>query len=187
MVYCRKSILKKTKTTLPKSRNTSAICECTSILWNLPEKNGRKIKVDGFGGEYFMDDANIPSLLSLPYLGYVKMHDPYYLVTREKLLSAQNPYFFNGTQGHGIGGPHEGLNMIWPMSIIMQALTTHDENEIKTCLDILEKRMIDHGFMYESFHAYDPTRSTRPWFAWANSLFGELIMTLIDEKPHLLF
>ena len=81
-------------------------------------------EVDGFGSAYFMDDANIPSLLSLPYLGYVDRNDPIYKNTRKFVLSEYNPYFFKGESGEGIGGPHVGPGYIWPMSIIMRAYTS---------------------------------------------------------------
>ena len=88
-------------------------------------------EVDGYGNEIFMDDANIPSLLSLPYLGYVAVADEAYQVTRRGVLSAaHNPYFFNGTVAQGVGSPHTGLGNVWYMSIIMQALTSTDDGEV---------------------------------------------------------
>ncbi|MCB0730469.1 MAG: glycoside hydrolase family 125 protein [Ignavibacteriae bacterium] len=143
-------------------------------------------EVDGFGNMLFMDDANIPSLLSLPYLGAVKADDEIYQNTRNFVLSQDNPYFFKGEFAEGIGGPHVGLNMIWPMAITMRALTSNDEEEIKVCLSTLKKTHGGTGFMHETFHKDDPKNFTRKWFAWANTLFGELILTLYDKKPHLL-
>ena len=146
-------------------------------------------EVDGYGNFVFMDDANIPSLLSLPYLGYVDKDDPVYLNTREAVLSADtNPFFFQGRAGEGVGGPHAGYGMVWPMSIIVRALTTDDEAEIKACIDALVHSTAGTGFMHESFWKDDVKDFTRSWFAWANSLFGELIMKIVDEKnEHLLF
>jgi meiotically up-regulated gene 157 (Mug157) protein len=143
-------------------------------------------EVDGFGNQLFMDDANIPGLLSLPYLGCCRQDDPTYQATRRRALSTSNPYFFKGSAAQGIGGPHAGLNMIWPMSIIMQALTSTDESEIRQCLRWLKTTHAGTGFMHESFDKDDPTRFTRAWFAWANSLFGELIIKLSQERPQLL-
>ena len=143
-------------------------------------------EVDGFGNQLFMDDANIPGLLSLPYLGCCRQDDPTYQATRRRALSTSNPYFFKGTAAEGIGGPHAGLNMIWPMSIIMQALTSTEESEIRQCLRWLKTTHAGTGFMHESFDKDDPTRFTRAWFAWANSLFGELIIKLSQERPQLL-
>eukprot|EP01116_Phalansterium_solitarium_P024239 TRINITY_DN8826_c0_g1_i1.p1 TRINITY_DN8826_c0_g1~~TRINITY_DN8826_c0_g1_i1.p1 ORF type:complete len:500 (+),score=177.47 TRINITY_DN8826_c0_g1_i1:106-1605(+) len=144
-------------------------------------------EVDGYGSSYFMDDANVPSLLSLPYLGFCDKSDPTYLNTRQFLLSADNPYFFSGSAGEGIGGPHIGPDFIWPMSIIMRALTSTSDAEIAACLDTLKSTTAGTGFMHESFNKNDATSFTRPWFAWANTLFGELIITLAKERPYLIF
>lgn len=143
-------------------------------------------EVDGFGNRLFMDDANVPSLLSLPYLGAVSSHDKVYQNTRKLLLSTHNPWFFEGEAASGIGGPHVGEEMIWPMSIIMQAMTSEDEEEIKRCIGWLKHTHAGTGFMHETFHKDDPTRFTRSWFAWANTLFGELMLHLYHEYPHLL-
>jgi meiotically up-regulated gene 157 (Mug157) protein len=143
-------------------------------------------EVDGFGNALFMDDANVPSLLSLPYLGWCVPEDQHYHVTRTFVLSDDNPYFFRGVAGEGIGGPHVGLHMIWPMSIIIRALTSTDGAEIARCLHILKESHAGTGYMHESFHKDDPTNFTRRWFAWANTLFGELIVKLSAERPALL-
>jgi len=143
-------------------------------------------EVDGFGNRLFMDDANVPSLLSLPYLGCVERDDSVYRTTRAFVLSEHNPYFFRGTAGEGIGGPHAGMDMIWPLGIIMRALTSDDESEIALCLSMLKQTHAGTGFMHESFHKNDPTRFTRKWFAWANTLFGELILTVNQQRPQLL-
>lgn len=143
-------------------------------------------EVNGFGSVNLMDDANIPSLLSLPYLGAVAANDVVYQNTRKYILSEGNPFYFKGKAGEGIGGPHIGLHMIWPMSIIMRGLTSHDDAEIKLCLDMLCRTHGDTGFMHESFHQDDPSRYTRKWFAWANTLFGEFVWHIYREKPGLL-
>jgi meiotically up-regulated gene 157 (Mug157) protein len=143
-------------------------------------------EVDGYGNQLFMDDANIPGLLSLPYLGCCRLDDPVYQATRRRALGESNPYFFSGTAAKGIGGPHEGLNMIWPMAIIMRTLTSTDDCEIRQCLGWLKTTHAGTGFMHESFDKDNPTKFTRAWFAWANSLFGELIIKLSQERPQLL-
>lgn len=143
-------------------------------------------EVDGFGNMLFMDDANVPSLLALPYIGGVDQNDEVYQNTRNFIFSEDNPYFFKGKYGEGIGGPHVGLNMIWPLAITMRALTSNDDEEIKTCLSTLKKTHAGTGFMHETFHKDDPSNFTRKWFAWANTLFGELIFNLYKTKPHLL-
>ena len=138
-------------------------------------------EVDGFGNAYLMDDSNAPSLLSMAYLGDVDADDPIYRNTRRFVWSEDNPYFYKGTAGEGIGGPHIGYDMIWPMSIMMKAFTSDDDAEIKWCIETLMTTDAGTGFMHESFHKDNPEKFTRAWFAWQNTLFGELILELIDE------
>ena len=126
------------------------------------------------------DDANVPSLLAMPYLGDVSADDPIYQNTRRFVLSEDNPYFFKGTAAEGIGGPHIGQDMIWPMSIMMRAFTSQDEAEIKWCVETLMRTDAGTGYMHESFHKDDPNNYTRRWFAWQNTLFGELILHLVN-------
>jgi len=142
-------------------------------------------EVDGFGNRHHMDDANVPSLLSLPYLGCCAKDDPLYLRTRSFVLSEHNPYFFQGREGAGVGGPHAGMDRIWHLGLIMQALTSREDAEVMTVLETLKQTHAGTGFMHESFHKDDATDYTRPWFAWANTLFGELILTVLAERPHL--
>ena len=141
-------------------------------------------EVDGFGNANMMDDANIPSLLSLPFLGYETGN---YSTIRSWVLSEKNYWYFNGTAGRGVGSYHTGFGYIWPMSIIIQAMTTEDDNEIMECLQTLLVSANNTGFMHESFFKDDPSKFTRPWFAWANTLFGDLVLHLAEKKPHLIF
>lgn len=143
-------------------------------------------EVDGYGNALMMDDANAPGLLSLAYLGCGDLENPLYKRTREFALSDSNPYFFRGKAAEGIGGPHEGLNMIWPMSIMYRALTATDAAEIRQCLRWLRNTTAGTGFMHESFDKDNPAKFTRSWFAWANTLFGELIIKLTNEQPAIL-
>ena len=138
-------------------------------------------EVDGFGNQYLMDDANVPSLLAMAYLGDVDVNDPIYQNTRKFVWSKDNPYFFKGSAGEGIGGPHIGYDMVWPMSIMMKAFTSQDDEEIKNCIKMLMDTDADTGFMHESFHKDDASNFTREWFAWQNTLFGELIIKMINE------
>lgn len=143
-------------------------------------------EIDGFGNALFMDDSNVPSLLSLPYLGALSNQDELYKSTRKFILSDSNPYFHRGKVAQGVGGPHIDVDMIWPMSIIMRALTSTDKQEIKQCLTWLKNSHGGTGFMHESFHKDEPKHFTRKWFAWANTLFGELIVNLHQHSPELL-
>ena len=152
-------------------------------------KNGSRIyayEVNGFGSFNLMDDANVPSLLSLPYLGAVPLADPVYQNTRNYVLSGDNPFFYKGKAGEGIGGPHVGVDYIWPLSIIMRGLTSTSDKEIKACIDILQQSHAGTGFMHEAFYKDDAANFTRKWFAWANTLFGEFIWKIFRERPHLL-
>ncbi len=143
-------------------------------------------EVNGFGSFNLMDDANVPSLLSLPYLNAVRASDPVYINTRKFVLSPNNPFFFKGRAGEGIGGPHAGMDMIWPLSIIMRGLTSTNEPEVKKCLSMLKNSNAGTGFMHESFNKNDASNFTRKWFAWANTLFGELVLHTSNKYPALL-
>jgi len=144
-------------------------------------------EVDGFGNSYLMDDSNVPSLLAMPYLGDVSSKDKIYKNTRKFVLSEDNPFFFKGAAGEGNGGPHIGYDYIWPMSIMMRAFTSDSDAEIKYCIEMLMNTDAGTGFMHESFYKDDPAKFTRAWFAWQNTLFGELILKLIaDGKLDLL-
>lgn len=143
-------------------------------------------EVDGFGSAYLMDDSNVPSLLSMPYLGAIKVDDPIYKNTRKFILSTDNPFFFKGKAAEGVGGPHVGADMIWPMAITLQGITSVSDAEIKNCIAMLKRTHAGKGFMHESFHKDDPTKFTRSWFAWANTLFGEFLWKVYNEKPALL-
>lgn len=143
-------------------------------------------EVDGYGNSLSIDDANLPSLLSLPLLGCCPPGDELYLATRKFALSAENPYFAKGTAATGIGSPHTGQGTVWPMSIIVRALTSQDRQEQLDCLRTLKNTDAGTGFMHESFEKDDAAKFSRSWFAWANSLFGTLILQLLATDPALL-
>lgn len=138
-------------------------------------------EVDGFGNQLLMDDANVPSLLSMPYLGDIDVNDFIYQNTRRFIWSQDNPFFFRGVAGEGIGGPHIGYDMPWPMSIMMRAFTSQDDEEIKTCIEMLMNTDAGTGMIHEAFHKDNADKYSRPWFAWQNTLFGELILKLLDD------
>jgi len=138
-------------------------------------------EVDGFGSQFLMDDANVPSLLAMSYLGDVPADDPIYLNTRKFVWSEANPYFHRGAAGEGIGGPHIMSEVVWPMSIMMKAFTSDSDDEIRECICQLMTTDAGTGFMHESFHKDNAEVFTREWFAWQNTLFGELILKIIDD------
>ena len=143
-------------------------------------------EVDGLGNSYCVDDSNVPSLLALSYIAAVKPSDSVYLNTRRFLLSEANPYYSKGKAAEGPGGPHAGLDMIWPLGVILRAMTSTNDAEIRLCLSTLQHTHAGTGFMHEAFNKDDPRQFTRAWFAWANTAFGEMILKVHKERPRLL-
>lgn len=133
-------------------------------------------EVDGFGEYNIMDDANLPSLISMPYIGYCDRQNERYQNTRKEMLSERNPFYYEGTFAKGIGSPHTPKKQIWHIALAMQALTSDSKDEIEEILRELERTDAGTRFMHESFHVDDPSIYTRPWFSWANSVFCELIL-----------
>ena len=138
-------------------------------------------ETDGFGNYVLADDANVPSLLSAPYLGYCDVNDPVYVNTRKFILSSDNPFFFSGKEGAGVGSPHTPKNFIWHIALSMQGLTSTDPEEIKSLIDLLVATDADTGYMHEGFNADDASDFTRPWFAWSNSIFAEFVEFALDK------
>jgi meiotically up-regulated gene 157 (Mug157) protein len=151
--------------------------------------DGRQVwayEVDGYGNAVFMDDANVPSLSGLATIGCVAPDDPLWLATAEACWSDANPYFFKGTAIEGIGGPHVGLGQVWPMSLIVRAMSSSDPAVIAPLLRQLRDSDAGTGFMHEAVDSNNPAQFTRSWFAWANGLFGEMIVGLADRLPAVL-
>ncbi|MBR0534892.1 MAG: glycoside hydrolase family 125 protein [Clostridia bacterium] len=168
--------------------------ECRSLAFDIDEgikahavydhpKFGRiyAYEVDGLGNMLFMDDANSPSLLSAPYIGYCSKNDEIYKNTRRFIFSHENPWYFEGAVAKGVGSPHTGYDKIWHIALAMQALTSDDEGEIESCLDMIANSHAGTYLMHESFNKDEAEDFTRPWFAWANSLFAELLIRLIEK------
>ncbi|MDO3411768.1 glycoside hydrolase family 125 protein [Saccharibacillus sp. CPCC 101409] len=133
-------------------------------------------EVDGLGSANLMDDANVPSLLAIPYLGYRPAEDPVYAATREFILSPRNPYFYSGAAAEGIGSPHTPESYIWPIALAMQGMTAQSEEERARMLRLLMNTDAGTGYMHEGFHVDRPEEFTRPWFSWANMMFCELVL-----------
>ncbi|CAL8086712.1 unnamed protein product [Orchesella dallaii] len=143
-------------------------------------------EVDCYGSVLFMDDANFPSILSMAKFGFVTKDDPTYLRSRQYVLSPEwNPYYAAG-RFPGVGSPHTGLQKPWHMAVAMQAMTSDNDEEILRMLQSLNATTAGTGLMHESYNVDQPESFSRPWFAWANTVFGDLIMHLSQEKPHLL-
>ncbi|KAF2166095.1 glycoside hydrolase family 125 protein [Zasmidium cellare ATCC 36951] len=144
-------------------------------------------EVDGYGSALLMDDANLPSLLALPLMGFVRKDERTYQNTRKMILSKEgNPYFLEGKAFKGIGGPHIGLSNAWPMSLLVQAMTSDDDEEITRLLQAV-KSASPLGLVHESVNVERIRDYTRSWFAWANSVFAQTILDTAERKPHLLF
>ena len=143
-------------------------------------------EIDGHGNQLFIDDANVPSPLSLPYMGACSADDARYRRTRAAVLSSRSPFYAQGAAGQVIGSPHTGPGTVWPLGLVVQALTSSVDAEILFCLGQLKNTHAGSGFMHEAFDCQDAARFSRPWFAWANSFFGELILSLENQRPHLL-
>ncbi|WP_433910262.1 glycoside hydrolase family 125 protein [Sphingomonas yabuuchiae] len=143
-------------------------------------------EVDGYGNAVFMDDANVPSLSGMAYLGCVDPGDPLWQRTVAACWSKDNPWYFQGKALTGIGGPHTGPGQVWPMSIIVRALTSTDPALLRNSLSMLRGSQGGTGFIHEGVDINDPTKFTRDWFAWANGLFGELIVHVAATRPEVL-
>lgn len=135
-------------------------------------------EVDGLGNYVLMDDANVPSLLAIPYLGYADVNNEIYQNTRKLLLSKTNPYYYEGVVLKGIGSPHTPDRHMWPIALAIQGMTSTDENEIKEIYDMFKKTDAGTDLMHEGVFVDNPEIYSRPWFSWANSLFAEFIMSI---------
>ncbi|KAJ7077545.1 Six-hairpin glycosidase-like protein [Mycena belliarum] len=145
-------------------------------------------EVDGYGGVAIQDDANVPSLVSIPYLGFTNATNEIYANTRKMLLSTEgNPYYSFGPVIRGVSSPHIDEKHVWPMGLISEVVTSTDDADILVKLEYLKNTTTGLGLMHESVNTHDVTDYTRPWFAWANSYFAEAILQLAEKKPHLLF
>lgn len=173
--------------------DTKLESECRSLAFDIDEgikeygviDNDRHGKIfayetDGKGNYVLMDDANSPSLLSAPYLGYVKADNELYKNTRSFILSNDNPWYFEGSAAKGVGSPHTGIDKIWHIALSMQALTSTDKEEVKECIKMLTTTDAGTLLMHESFYKNDAKDFTRPWFAWSNSLFAEILIRIAN-------
>ena len=134
------------------------------------------LETDGLGNVNVMDDANIPNLLSLPYCEYPFLDKEIYANTRARMLTPANPYYFCGKAITGIGSPHTPKDYVWPLSLIVQALTSKDPEEIRRCVSTVISSTGGTYYIHESVHKDNDKKFSRPWFAWANSLFAYLIL-----------
>lgn len=139
-------------------------------------------ETDGMGNYSMIDDANIPSLLSIPYIGYASAADPVYQSTRKFLLGRDNPYYFEGKYAKGIGSRHTPEDYVWHMALVMQGLTSVEEQERRELLEMILSTDADTGYLHEGFHVDDPYQYTREWFTWPNALLAEYVEKCVDER-----
>ena len=139
-------------------------------------------EVDGLGNQLFMDDANVPSLLSLPYLGYVDKEDEIYQNTRKAVLSDLNPFYYEGKYAKGVGSPHTPERYIWHIALSIQLMTSVDEGEKKEILKWFETTDAGTNLLHEGFDVDNPNEFTREWFSWSNSMFCEAILNYLGKE-----
>jgi meiotically up-regulated gene 157 (Mug157) protein len=139
-------------------------------------------EVDGLGNSLSIDDANIPSLLSLPLLDCLGIDDDRYKATRDFILSKKNPYFFSGVSASGMGSQHTPANYVWPIALAVEALTTSSLEEKLATLEVLEHTDAGTGNMHESFNVENPEEFTRPWFSWADMTYVELVLSSVNYQ-----
>lgn len=166
-----------------RARKISSEIKQGILKYGVVEVAGKEIfayECDGLGNYLLQDDANIPSLLSLPYLGVCSETDPIYLNTREFILSSKNPYFYRGKVLTGLGSQHTPKNQVWPLGIAMQGITSTSELEIEECLMALELSHSGTNQMHESVGMNDPRIFTREWFSWADMTFYHLLLKSVN-------
>lgn len=139
-------------------------------------------EVDGLGNQLFMDDANVPSLLSLPYLEYLNKDDKLYLSTRKAVLSDKNHLYFEGKAAKGVGSDHTPKDYIWHIALSIQAMTSNKKEEVEEILKYFEITDARTNLLHEGFHKDDPDEFTREWFSWSNSMFCETVLTYLGLR-----
>jgi meiotically up-regulated gene 157 (Mug157) protein len=139
-------------------------------------------EVDGLGNSLFIDDANIPSLLSLPLLGYLDLEDEIYVATRDFIFSEKNPFFFTGVEASGIGSQHTPRNFVWPIALAVAALTDPSTEKKLQTLEILESTDAGTGNMHEAFNVDNSEEFTRPWFSWADMTYVQLVLASVNYE-----
>lgn len=156
--------------------------EAFGIVKNQSGQNIYAYEVDGLGNTNVMDDANIPSLLSIPFIGYQNSNDFVYQNTKKLVLSTKNPYYYSGKYLNGIGSPHTPKNCVWPISIAMEGLVSRDLNTVVKKLNLISQTDNGTNQCHESIYVNDPSQFTRGWFSWANMTYCQLVFHYIDLK-----
>lgn len=137
-------------------------------------------EVDCLGSHLMMDDANIPSLLSLPYLDYCSKDDETYLKTRSFVLSEANPWFFTGSKLAHIGSQHTGPMRAWPLALAMEIITSKTKEP--DLMANLVRTASPNGALHESISVNDLADFTREWFSWAEMTFVDALFASTSSK-----
>jgi meiotically up-regulated gene 157 (Mug157) protein len=140
-------------------------------------------ETDGYGHAKMMDDANIPNLTALPYIGWCATNDPIYLNTRRFTLSSDDPYYYIGKYATGLGSEHTPRGWVWPLGIIGAALTATTRATITDAVEMLDQSDTLNGLMHESIDPNDPQKFTRPEFGWANAFWADLLFRTVAGYP----
>jgi meiotically up-regulated gene 157 (Mug157) protein len=144
-------------------------------------------ETDGYGHSLFADDANVPNLTSLPYMGWCSQSDPTYLATRKLVLSSANPWYFKGRYAMGIGSAHTPPGFVWPLGIIARGLTATSAKETAEAITTLAETDSADGLIHESFYPDGYWKYTREEFGWANALYAELLFRSVGGFPAIPF
>ncbi|MDC7288988.1 glycoside hydrolase family 125 protein [Blautia schinkii] len=139
-------------------------------------------ELDGYGQYHLMDDANVPSLLSMEYLGYHGKNKTVAENTRRFVLSRANPYFYEGRAASGVGSPHTPSGYIWHIAMAMEGLTAKTKEEKLAVLKNMAATDGGKSMMHEGFDCDDPARYTREWFSWANAMYAELVLSYLGYE-----
>ncbi|MBD5519291.1 MAG: glycoside hydrolase family 125 protein [Lachnospiraceae bacterium] len=138
-------------------------------------------ETDGHGMYQLMDDANVPSLLAMEYLGYPA--EPQAAEnTRRFILNDANPFYYKGIKAAGVGSAHTPTGYIWHIAMAMQGLTSKSREEKRKILEKMVSTTGGKGVMHEGFFCDDDTRYTREWFSWANAMYAELFLDYMGYR-----
>lgn len=157
----------------------AAILDGVSRHGIVPGPDGAPVyayEVDGLGGVLLMDDANTPSLLSLPLDAPDVVDRSVWEATRSFVTSPANPYWYSGAVASGVGSPHTLPRRVWPIALAVEGLVSTSSARRRELLDLLVATDAGTGDMHESFDVDDPTQYSRPWFSWADAMFCELAL-----------
>jgi uncharacterized protein len=143
------------------------------------EVNGRGAALKDF------DDANVPSLLSIPLLGWSGYNNTVYRTTRSRIMNPElNNRYHVGAKLVGQGSPHTPLGYVWPMSFAITALTAEGTKEEIAKSMLFELQQSLDAACNDAAHegVSSSTGCPSSWFEWSNALFVVLTETALGER-----